>query len=143
MKPEIIRLHLLSPLFYFADKSGTFDFKQEDGEKLFCFEVEKAQAARFEPDKNCFPGSLVFSGKAAGKGVQGEPGMEFKRGDYIFTQVQEILNLDDIVDLAIEVQNEGLWQRLQIGPCFYVRFLLEEDRGVTQIWRPYSIEFTI
>ena len=140
MKPEIIRLHLLNPLFYFSDESNAVDFRPEDKERLLCFKVEESEALRFEPDKNHFPGSLVFTGKALGKEFLREPGMELKKGEYIFTQVQEILNPEEIIDLAIEVQNEGLWQRLEIGPCFYVRFLMEENRGVTQIWRLYGKE---
>jgi len=38
----------------------------------------------------------------------------------------------------VEVQDEGLWQRLKLAKRFYVRYLFEENRGVTQIWRPYT-----
>ena len=138
LKPEIIRLKLLSPLFYVPDESIAPGFGREDEERLFCFELEDPLAQEFQPDKNRFPGALVFAGKAAAPEAPGESIFELTPGDYIFSQVREILSIEEIVELAVEVQDEGLWQRLKLAKRFYVRCLLEENRGVTQIWRPYT-----
>ena len=136
MKAEIILLNLLSPLFYAPDESALFVYRQKDGEKLYCFELEEAQARKFEPDRRHFPGALIFAGKAGNE----EKILELKQGNYVFSQIREILNEEEVVDLAIEVQNEGLWQRLKLGSLYYVRYLFEDERGVTQIFRPYNSE---
>ena len=138
MKPEIIRLNLLSPLFYLPQEPMVLGFRREDEEKLLCFELEEAVAQEFLPDKTHFPGSLVFAGKVTSPSVPGEPVMELTQGAYIFSQIKEILEMDEIVELAVEVQNEGLWQRLKLARRFFVRYLFEEGRGVTQIWRAYT-----
>jgi hypothetical protein len=138
LKPEIIRLNLLSPLFYVPDESIVPGFGREDEEKLFCFELEDPLGQEFQPDKKRFPGALVFAGKAAASEALGESIFELTPGDYIFSQVREILGIEEIVELAVEVQDEGLWQRLKLAKRFYVRYLFEENRGVTQIWRPYT-----
>ena len=141
MKIEIFRLKLISPLFFipdcFTDPEAPFNYTLESGEKLFCFELDKIHAKKFEPDKKHFPGFLIFSGKA----VEGKPQgttLELPQGDYIFTQVQDILSKEDIIELAVELQNEGLWQRLELGSQYYLRYLFEDKRGVTQLFRPYT-----
>ena len=136
MKAEILLLNLMSPLIYTPDESTILGFRQEEGEKIFCFEIDESQAQKFEPDIEQFPGSLLFVGLGADK--PGERIVELKEGNYIFSQVREILNREEIVELAVEVQNEGLWQRLELANRFYVRFLFEDGKGVTQIFRPYD-----
>ena len=138
MKPEILRLNLLGPLLYAPSESIALAYKQEDGEKLFCFEIEESQAQEFLPEKRHFPGALVFSGKALKEEEPSESILELPSGNYIFCQIREILDEDGIIDLAVEAQNEGLWQRLKLTKRLYVRFLFEESQGVTQIWRPYT-----
>ena len=136
MKPKIILMNLLSPLLYIPVESSTLEYEPKDGEKLFCFELEESEAQKFEPDKHHFPGSLIFVGKAPD---MNEPAvLELKPGTYLFSQVREILNPRDIVDLAVEVHNEGLWQRLKLSKRLYIRFLFEDGRGVTQIWRAFT-----
>ena len=128
-------MNLLSPLLYVPAESMTLEYEEKDREKLFCFELKESEANRFEPDKTTFPGSLIFVGKAPSKD---EPAvLELKPGNYVFSQVREILNRNDLVDLAVEVQNEGLWQRLKLTKRLYIRFLFEDGCGVSQIWRPY------
>ena len=140
MKPEILRMILLSPLYYVPYGSTVLEFKEEEGEKLFCFEVEESQAQKFEPDKDKLIGSSVFVGIAANKDQPGAATLELKTGNYVFCQLREILDWEEIIELAVEVQNEGLWQRLQLDRRLYVRFLFEDGRGVTQIWRPFLEE---
>jgi hypothetical protein len=139
MKPEIVRLNLLQPLLYNAEPELT-PWEERDGEKLFCFELEPALAREFQPDRERFPGTLVFAGSSDSKtqlgAVQNGLFAELPKGNYLFTQVREALPRDEIIDLAIEVQNEGLWQRLELGFKYYLRFLSEDNSPVTQIFRP-------
>ena len=136
METDILRLNMLNPLFYVKDESIDLGFRQEDVEKVYCFEIEKPYAYEFEPEKRHFPGSLIFVGKKAAEDPE-KANLELPRGNYIFCQIREILNQEEIVELAVEVQNEGLWQRLKLTDRLYLRFLFEDGRGVTQVWRPY------
>jgi hypothetical protein len=38
--------------------------------------------------------------------------------------------------MAIEVQKDGLWERLEPDSRIYLRFLTEEGRELTQVFRP-------
>jgi len=135
---EISRLNLLSPLHYVPENdSDPFCYREGDGEKLFCFELDEAQAQAFEPDKTKFPGNPVFSGKAAG-GATDQPHTEFPPGNYLFAQKRDIVSRKGIIDMAVEIQQEGLWQRLLIGKKLYLRYLFEDGRSVTQLFRPYT-----
>ncbi|MDR0314195.1 MAG: hypothetical protein LBI14_11445 [Treponema sp.] len=142
MKPEIVCLNLLQPLLYCADLEADPWEAKNDGEKLFCFELEPLLAQEFQPDKKKFPGALVFAGSSnsetQAKAVQDALIAELPRGNYLFAQAREALSRSEIIDLAIEVQNEGLWQRLDLGFRYYLRFLFEDGSVVTQIFRPYQ-----
>jgi len=134
---EIIRLNLVSPLYYAPEKdSDPFDYREGDGEKLFCFELNAAQAHDFEPEKTNFLGNIVFSGKTADGGVSGRT--ELPHGNYLFAQKREILSHKDIIDIAVEIQQEGLWQRLLLGESLFLRYLFEDGCSVTQLFRPYT-----
>jgi len=137
MKIEIFKLNLLSTLYYVPEKdSDPFGYREGDGEKLFCFELDETQAREFEPEKTSFPGALVFSGKAA----DGASGLlhEFPQGTYLFAQKREMVSREDIIAMAVEIQQEGLWQRLLFGKELYLRYLFEDGRSVTQLFRPYT-----
>jgi hypothetical protein len=143
MRPEIVRLNLLQPLLYNAEPELTPWEAKNDGEKLFCFELEPLLAREFQPDKEKFPGTLVFAGSSTSetqaKAVQDGLIAELPKGNYLFTQVREALSRSEIIDLAIEVQNEGLWQRLDLGFRYYLRFLFEDGSLVTQIFRSFQL----
>ena len=144
MKIEISRMKLLSPIYYTADKgSDPFGYRGEDGEMLFCFELNEGQYRNFEPDKAELLRNLVFSAKAAVLAGEGETGTgqalrELPQGDYLFAQKREILSREEIIDLAGEIQSEGLWQRLEPGRTLYLRYLFEDGCFVTQLFRPYT-----
>ena len=119
-------------------------------ERLFCFELDEREAGSFEPDKNGLLARLVFGGAAAGCepgwAPGGDPGgtkgaeetqPELPRGKYLFAQKREILSRDDIITMAVEIQQEGLWQRLEPGKTLYLRYLFEDGSFVTQLFRPY------
>jgi hypothetical protein len=39
--------------------------------------------------------------------------------------------------MAIETQKDGLWERLEPDSRLYLRFLTEDGRELTQVFRPY------
>jgi len=147
MGTEIFNLYLVSPLFYCQfDESGPLGFGGAAGggtitgpgeEKLFCYELDEAQYRSIEPDGEKLIKKLVFGGKTAGS-ASGEKILELPGGKYLFAQKRENLSREETLAMAVEVQQEGLWQRLEIGNRLYLRYLFEDGRMVTQIYRPYS-----
>ena len=134
MKIEITKLQLLSPLFY-VSAEGLIPFEYREGDLLFCFELEEAQYRNFEPEGEAFFKNQVFAGKAV-KGLScGE--LELPGGNYLFAQEREILSKGDTIAMALEIQKEGLWQRLKPGRRLYLRYLFEDGSPVTQLFRPY------
>ena len=138
---NILRLNLLAPIHYRLLKGfDPFEYSGENGEMLFCFELDESQRLSFEPDPQTLLGILVFGGIAL-KDVPDEPKtdlLELPGGNYIFAQKQELLNRDEIIAMALEIQKEGLWQRLKPGERLYLRYLFEDDSVVTQLYRPYT-----
>ena len=138
-------LALLSPLYYFQDESDPFDIKDDaggnsTGEKLFCFDLDEAQCLSFEPDKDKLLGGLVFSGVStlepeAGRSPKTQ--LELPRGNYLFAQERGILSRDGIISLTVEIQLQGLWQRLLPLKRLYLRYLYEDGSWVTQLFRPF------
>ena len=152
METEIFRLNLVSPL-YFTPEDSLDPFDPEGGaasggEKLFCFELDEAQYQSFEPDKNELLGTPVFRGIAAQAAPGeartsvprrvGEGSVELPLGHYLFAQKRQRLNREEIIAMAVEIQQEGLWQRLLPGKRIYLRYLFEDGREVTQLFRPYT-----
>jgi len=77
--PELIHLTLRAPIEYveaplvpFAgffpagDPAAGTHAADEAQEFLFCFELDREQAARIDPDPAAFPGGLVFAGRRGG-----------------------------------------------------------------------------
>ncbi|MCL2381581.1 MAG: hypothetical protein FWC64_08315 [Treponema sp.] len=138
VKVNISRLNLVSPLYYTLEKDfEPFGYKEGDGEKLFCFELDETQAMEFDPGKTDFLKNLVFSGRAE-DGADRRLCMELPQGNYLFAQQREILGWEEIAGMAVEVQQEGLWQRLSLGGKLYLRYLFEDGCCVTQLFRPYE-----
>jgi len=104
-------------------------------ELLFCFEIAPEQAERIDPEAGPFLGELVFSGKGDGK--QGV--IQLPAGQYLFTQqrADQTLTREECVNMAIEQQKDGLWERLHLESRLYIRCLFEDGSSVTQLFRPY------
>ena len=143
METEILRLHLASPLFFVPGGPGPFDFPVEPvsdtgagsdtavaEERIFCFKLDEDEHLSFEPNKD----------KLLTRPVNGNDSdeTEIPKGDYLFAQKKKILNREEIISLAVEIQQEGLWQRLAPGVKLYLRFLYEDGNWVTQLFRPYA-----
>ena len=148
-----MRLSIHSPLFYIPiHGADPFNYRERSddasgGERIFCFELDESEREKFEPDITKFLRNLIFTGKAAVKTAKNTVDEEMEaseellvlpRGDYLFAQKREILNRDDILAMAAEIQQEGLWQRLRIGKRLYLRYLFEDGCVATQIFMPYA-----
>jgi hypothetical protein len=129
------RLTLVSPLSYIEEEGlDPFSWGPEEGECLFCFQTGEGTEG-IEVEEERFLGSLIF-GARAGTASTGERIRELPRGAYLFVQLREILKREEILHLAAELHREGLWQRFSLEPRFFLRYLFEDRRGVTQLFRP-------
>ena len=126
---------MLKPLYYIPEaEPEPFNYRDGSGEKLYCFGIDEAQCLNIEPDRKRFLDRLISGGKAA----EHKAALALSVGNYLFAQKREILDRDEIAALAIEIQAEGLWQRLKPGNRLYLRYLFEDGKSVTQLFRPYA-----
>jgi hypothetical protein len=102
-------------------------------ELLFCFELDKEQAGRIDPLEDHFLGKLVLSGKD----TKGPGNIRLPVGLYLFDQRRGDINREKCIAMAIEQQQNGLWERLHLENMLYIRHLFEDGSPVTQIFRPY------
>jgi hypothetical protein len=141
------RLELLSPLLY-CDRADPDPFSHRlrgREEWLFRFAIDKTQSQSIEPEAGLFLGPLCAAGyletgpdSGAGRGAAfNDETTVLPKGQYLFAQKREALGREAVIALAIEVQKDGLWERLRLEDHFYLRYLYEEDAAVTQIFRPY------
>ena len=137
MELEISRLTLIAPLFYVPEEALPFEYREGDGEKLFCFDLNKDEYMKFEPEREKLLGDLIFYGRAL---EFNEPRAcnvwEFTRGNYMFAQKRKLLNREEILALAVEIQQETLWQQLIPEKKLCLRYLYEDGETVTQLFRP-------
>jgi hypothetical protein len=138
----LVRLDLRAPLAY-EEAPGLDPFAcppviEAAPELLFCFELNREQAGRIDPEAGCFLGELVFSG--TGDGTRGK--LQLPVGLYAFAQERRTLNREECVSMAIEQQKDGMWERLRLEDRLYIRCLFEDGSAVTQLFRPYNGEET-
>jgi len=137
---SLIRLDLRAPLEY-AEAPRLIPFEcpppadEAAQELLFCFELNREQAGRIDPEADCFLGELAFSGK----GVDERGKVQLPTGLYLFTQQRRTLDRGECIGMAIEQQKDGMWERLRLGDRLYIRYLFEDGSSVTQIFRPYLV----
>ena len=124
-----MRLELRSPIFYTQGHEDT-------GEILYCYEINPVQGCSIEPDHKRFLGNLVFAGKKDTGDNKGEQVL-LPAGLYLFSQHRgdAALNQEEWLDMAIEQQKDGLWERHKPGNLLYVRYLHEDGAFVTQVFR--------
>jgi hypothetical protein len=147
----ISKLNLRAPLLYVLQEGVSqnacdpFDYRKEDGEKIFRFELDESLYREFEPDKNAFLRAPVFCGKRAAEVREGacegaceNADGELPAGNYLFAQKRGTTNRAEVLDMAAEIQQEGLWQKLLLGKNCYLRYLFEDGKEVTQIFREYA-----
>jgi hypothetical protein len=148
-KTGFLRLELRAPLVYwedadldpFAPETGKTERPGRPGDELlFLFEVASSQNQNIEPDPAAFLGPLIFSGRLSGGEGPSVTGTrrELPAGKYFFAQERRILNREEWINMAIEAQKDGLWERLRPEPRLYLRYIYEDGQGVTQAFRPYT-----
>jgi hypothetical protein len=144
---EIQKLSLLKPLYYVPAPlpnpvTGGTSTAGKREERLYCFELNEAQYLNFELDKSTLLGNIVFGGIAGGDKSRTEKNenalLELPAGNYLFAQKREVLDMESVINMAVEIQLEGLWQRLKPGRYLYLRRLYEDGSEVTQLLRPYT-----
>jgi hypothetical protein len=133
------RLELLAPLSYTpAPELIPFRPGAQQGEEfLFCFNIDEVQGQSIEPDPPALLGPLSAAGSTPHSAYP-EGGPELPRGRYLFAQERAFLGRDEVIQMAVEIQKDGLWERLRLENRLYVRYLYEDGGVVTQLFRPYS-----
>ncbi|MCL2231040.1 MAG: hypothetical protein FWC01_08075 [Treponema sp.] len=133
-----MNLNLRAPLFF--KKIGELPGEApENAEFLLCYELDPAEARSIEPDRERLLGALLFVGEA--EAVQAtHREISLPAGHYFFSQIRgdHALGRDEWLDMAIENQKDGLWERNKLGNELYVRFLHEDNAFVTQVFRVIS-----
>jgi hypothetical protein len=144
---SLIRLEICAPLFYINSPEQTpfpRNIKGEtlddcSGERLFCFELDPEESLSIEPRRERFLGPLILSGSGPVQetDLRAESGIiQLAAGVYLFTQKREVLDREACIDMAIEQQKDGLWERYKLQNRLYIRRLFEDSSPVTQIFRP-------
>jgi hypothetical protein len=133
-------LNLCTPLQYVKSESQVAP--DSNSEMLLCYEVNPVQGGSIEPDRERFLGKLLFTGEKAAETPSRDAGktkeiVSLPKGDYLFMQCRcaAVLTPDEWLDLAIEQQKDGLWERNKPLNLLYVRFLFEDGAFVTQVFR--------
>jgi hypothetical protein len=139
---RILNLYLQAPLFYIRDDGlAPFPCDPSKGEVLFYFEIDGAQYRSIEPDRGGYLGRLVSGGiPAPPDSAAGEAAslIELPRGRYLFAQGTEIPDREGYIQMAVEVQREGLWQNVSLDRGLYLRYIYEDGKQVTQVFRPLA-----
>jgi len=118
--------------------------KLENEEIILCYEVNPVEGSSIEPDRDYFLGKLLFIGQKLPESQNGGTDEKERdslvllpQGTYLFTQCRSeaVLSRDEWLDLAIEQQKDGLWERNKLLDLLYIRFLFEDGSFVTQVFR--------
>jgi len=139
-------LNLCKPLI-FKKIDELPSFFQENDEFILCFETNLSESRKIEPDFEHFLGKLMFTAKAQTE-TQIESStdemVEMPAGQYLFMQFRAEKPLDQAewLDMAIEQQKDGLWERHKPENTLYVRYIYEDSKYVTQVFRPLNIKYT-
>jgi len=135
-------LNLCSPLQYIKSECQDTSLlkyeKLENEEIILCYEVNPVQGSSIEPDRDYFLDRLLFIGQKLSESQnEGNNIVLLPQGNYLFMQCRSeaVLSSDEWLNLAIEQQKDGLWERNKPGNLLYIRFLFEDGSFVTQVFR--------
>jgi len=136
----MMNLDLRAPIIYEKLRELPVKFC-ENTEYIICYELDLGQASSIEPQATLLLGRDIFIGKKADDLPEnGKEFVELYAGLYLFTQCTGLLNKEEWLDLAVEQQKDGLWERNSLKNTLYVRFLYEDGNYVTQLFRPITKE---
>lgn len=139
---RVLNLHLEAPLFYARDETlQPFSGGPFQAERLFYFELDPAQYLSIDPDQDAYLGRLIAGGalvQPSSAGHEPPSFLELPRGQYLFAQREAIPDREGYIQMAVEVQKEGLWRRMNLDRTLYLRYLYEDEKAVTQVFRPLA-----
>jgi len=135
----LMNLDLRAPLIFPKTDGLPAEFRENE-EILLCYDLNPAQSRSIEPDRELLLGPLVFAGRKTGDFCHFQEGtVELPAGNYLFTQRRggqiSPLNTDEWLDMAVEQQKDGLWERYKPENRLFIRLLFEDGSPVTQIFR--------
>ena len=94
-------------------------------EKLFCYTLNSKEAMNIEPDTNNY-----FTGEA-------EEVTVLEASEYYVVQFQKNgLEGQELLDTAVELQKEALWNRYKLENKLYLRKFTGDNSLKIQLWRP-------
>jgi len=133
--------YLQKALFYRKINIKEIDLPQKIPEKeeiLLCYLLNPKQTSNIEPVHEQFLENLMFIGKNNEARDNCIEQVSLPQGHYLFVQERsdKMLSQVDWLNLAIEQHKDGLWERNKLGNIIYIRFLFEDEKTVTQIFRP-------
>jgi hypothetical protein len=154
----LIKLSLKAPIVYSPcrlepQNAGFSTEITEKDEFLLCFELDPVQGQSIEPERERLLGPLLFSGlkslsgpeTGASSTLEERDRVSLPEGEYLFVQRRETRSFAAIetehwLDLAVELQKDGLWERHKLENLLYARFLFEDGMWVSQLFRPLSAD---
>jgi len=136
-KKVLVNLELRTPLFY-AKIAEMPRLVPKSGEFLLCYELNSAQSRSIEPNRELFLGKLVFIGQKPEEDAENKGELSLLPGNYLFMQsrADKVMDQEEWLDMAIEQQKDGLWERHKPKNLLYVRYLYEDGAFTTQVFRP-------
>ena len=110
----------------------------ENDDYLLCYNLNPAQSSSIEPECDQFLCSLVFIGRKTRQEEENE--VVLPAGNYLFNQCRAdiFMNKEEWLDIAVEQQKDGLWERRKPGNLLFIRYLREDGAFVTQVFRPVT-----
>ena len=122
-------------------------------EIILCFVLNSQESNNIEPNRSKFLEKMLFIGKKEPSSATSpcrrltpprEPFSNAEKepvlpaGRYLFAQNRgdRPLDREEWLDMAIEQQKDGLWERNKPGNLLYVRYLFEDGAYATQVFRP-------
>ena len=96
-------------------------------ENLLCYTINPSQANIIDPASEHY------------LHIDTVPVTELLEGDYFITQLRkEHVDIKELLELAIVLQKEALWNRYKLQNKLFLRQFSEDGFPVTQLWRPIS-----
>jgi hypothetical protein len=149
---RIVKLHLQSPIYYIPDNDLNYRFFSREmvptdtaavsREYLFGFEIAPGEYLNIEPEAGAFLGEPFFRGYTgptpSGDQCPAAALFTLEAGQYLFMQSQEAMDWEGILDMALEIQKEGLWEGFALDRRLFLRYVFEDGSMVTQVWRPVT-----
>jgi len=142
-----MKLDLRAPLYYervvlTAQTADIMENFKENEEIVLCFDINPSESRKIDPNTEQFLGSLLFAGISRGQAVSSGENITdavcLPKGDYLFVQqrsAEKLCSYAEWLEMAVEQQKDGLWERNKLGNTLYFRFLFEDGAYTVQVFR--------